>query len=82
MRSRDPSLERGLLAFTANEKEVVLRLAKGGIAPAPVDNSEVELIVRSPLETWQKIFFPVAAILIFFLLFWWREKRALVRRAD
>lgn len=71
VRSRDPNLERGLFAFAAGEKEVVLRLAKGGILTAPIEADEV--VVRSPLETWQKLLFPVAALLIFVLVFLWRQ---------
>lgn len=63
-RIRDANLGRGLISFTPRDKTVNLTLAGGSIAP-PQKNEEVEIVVRSPLELWQKLVFPFVALAIF-----------------
>jgi len=64
-RTRDQTLGRGLISFTAREKSVSLRLAGGGIAEIQPAQEEAEIEIRSPLSLEQKILFPLAALLIF-----------------
>jgi len=63
-RIRDANLGRGLISFTPRDKTVSLTLAGGSIVP-PQKNEEVEIVVRSPLELWQKLVFPFVALAIF-----------------
>lgn len=72
-RVKDPNLGRGLISFPAAESRIELKFSGGSIAEARADESEAELVVRSPLETWQKLLFPLLALIIFFVVFRLRE---------
>lgn len=73
-RVQDQGLGRGLIAFPADDRRIELNLSGGSIAAARAEESEAELVVRSPLETWQKLLFPLLAFAIFFSAFRLREK--------
>ncbi|MFZ5630626.1 MAG: zinc ribbon domain-containing protein [Spirochaetota bacterium] len=73
-RVKDPNLGRGLISFPVAESRIELKFSGGSIAEGRADESEAEIVVRSPLETWQKLLFPFLALLIFFVVFRLREK--------
>ena len=72
-RVEDPNLGRGLISFPAAETKLELKLSGGSIAESRAEESEQELVVRSPLELWQKLLFPLVALFIFFGAFRLRE---------
>lgn len=71
-RVRDESLGRSLIAFGAREASVKLSLSGGGIAEAAKD--EVEIEIHSPLALWQKLIFPLIAVLLFAGAAYWRGR--------
>ncbi len=72
-RVKDPNLGRGLISFPAAETKLELKLSGGSIAESRAEESEQELVVRSTLELWQKLLFPLVALVIFFVAFRLRE---------
>jgi ribosomal protein L40E len=73
-RVKDANLGRGLISFPAAESRIELKLSGGSIAEGRADESEAELVVRSPLDTWQKLLFPLVALILFFVVFHLRER--------
>jgi hypothetical protein len=71
-RVKDASLGRGLISFPAAESRIELKLSGGSIAERRAE--EAELVIRSPLDTWQKLLFPLIALVLFFVLFHLRER--------
>lgn len=76
-RVKDPNLGRGLISFSAAATTVRLLLKGGGLAPVgKTEEAEAEVVVRSPLELWQKLLFPVVALLLFAAAFHLRSRKA------
>ena len=73
-RVKDPNLGRGLISFPSAESRIELKFSGGSIAEARAEESEAELVLRSPLEVWQKLLFPLLALITFFTVFYLREK--------
>jgi hypothetical protein len=63
-RIRDPNLGRGLIPFSVGDRTVVLALSGGSIAEVRKEE-DAELVIKSPLELWQKLVFPIIALLVF-----------------
>jgi len=78
-RVKDPNLGRGLISFPATGMKLELKLSGGSIAASRMEDNEQELVVRSPLELWQKLIFPLIALVIFLGVFWLREYRHATR---
>lgn len=73
-RRQDANLGRGIISFPVTESTVNLVLKGGGIAPMPAAHQEGgELVIRSPLDLWQKIIFPIVALFFFVLVYKLRE---------
>lgn len=74
-RKLDENLGRGLISFSPRDTAVVLSFSGGGIAEFKKAEETAEIEVKSPLQLWQKLLFPVVAILIFVLVAWLRGSR-------
>jgi hypothetical protein len=81
-RVKDPNLGRGLISFSKAQIRVELKLSGGSVAEARAEASEAELILRSPLELWQKLLFPLIALVIFFAAFYLRERLRMGKSGD
>lgn len=74
-RKLDENLGRGLISFSPRDTAVALSFSGGGIAEFKKAEEAVEIEVKSPLQLWQKLVFPVIAILIFALAAWLRGRQ-------
>ena len=78
-RKLDENLGRGLISFSPRDTAVVLSFSGGGIAEFKKAEEVAEIEVKSPLQLWQKLLFPVVAILFFISVAWlrgWRRNSA------
>ena len=66
-RAMDKDLGRGLISFAVRETQIEFTLSGGGIAELKKAEESAEIEVKSPLQLWQKLVFPVIALLIFAL---------------
>ncbi len=81
-RKKDPNLGRGLISFPVAESSIELTFSGGSIADPRAEESEAELILRSPLEVWQKLLFPLLALILFLVVFFLREYLNAGRRGE
>lgn len=64
MRVQDKNLGRGVISFPSSATQLNLSLKGGGIIEARQEEA-AEVEIKSPLELWQKLFFPFVAVLAF-----------------
>ena len=74
-RKLDENLGRGLISLSPRDTAVALSFTGGGIAEFKKAEEAAEIEVKSPLQLWQKLAFPVIAILIFVLAAWLRGRQ-------
>jgi|GEM_PF-6052011 len=74
-RTLDENLGRGLISFSPRDAAVVLSFSGGGIAEFKKAEETAEIEVKSPLQLWQKLVFPVVAVLIFVFVAWLRGRQ-------
>ncbi len=73
-RVQDKNLGRGVISFSPAANRLALTLRGGGIAEMRQEES-AEIEIKSPLELWQKLVFPVVAVLLFGLVAFLRLRR-------
>lgn len=73
-RVMDKNLGRGLISFSPRDEQLLLTLVGGGIAQMK-QTQEAEIEIKSPLQLWQKLLFPVAALILFAIVAWHRGRR-------
>ena len=74
-RTLDENLGRGLISFSPRDTTVALTFSGGGIAEFKKAEETAEIEVKSPLQLWQKLVFPLVAILIFAFVAWLRGRQ-------
>lgn len=74
-RTLDENLGRGLISFSPRDTTVGLTFSGGGIAEFKKAEETAEIEVKSPLQLWQKLVFPLVAILIFAFVAWLRGRQ-------
>ncbi len=74
-RVSDSNLGRGVISFPASVAEVALTLKGGGIAETRQEES-AEVEIKSPLQLWQKLIFPFAAMAAFGLVTFFKLRRS------
>lgn len=67
-RTVDPNLQRGLIGFSPQEKEVSIMLTGGDIVPQSAStNEDADVEIHSPLSLTEKLLFPAITLLVFFI---------------
>jgi hypothetical protein len=76
-RVQDKNLGRGVISFPASVTRLALNLKGGGVVEARAEES-AEIEIKSPLELWQKLLFPILAVMLFMLVAFLRLRRSSV----